>query len=216
VEAKTVESGYLERVTAYFIEKRGRGAFVSPADLALLVEWERAGVPVSAVAQGIDRAVDAFGEVRSVRGCRRFIVAEVERLGPRVIPRPTSSGEELRPALEAALFSLDDLRRKHPRANEAFLRASKRLNGVLETVTEGGFDSSAAVVEELAIIEDGLADDLTDSLPPDELTALDERVRKDLDDYKKRMEPAEFEATVKATVRAAVLRRFGARGVLII
>lgn len=214
MEAKTVESEYLERVTAYFIEKRGRGTFVSPADLALLVEWERAGVPVSAVARGIDQAVDAFGEVRSVRGCRRFIAVEVKRLGARVIPRPTSSGEELRPALEAALFSLDDLRRKHPGANDAFLRASKRLNGVLETVTEGGFDSPAAVVEELAIIEDGLADDLTESFPPDDLAVLDERVRNNLDDYKKRMEPAEFEATVGATVRAAVLRRFGARGVL--
>lgn len=214
METKTIENEYLERVTAYFVEKRGRGTFVSPADLALLLEWERAGVPVSAVARGIDRAVEAFGEVRSVRGCRRFIVAEVERLGTRVIPRPTSSGEELRPALEAALFTLDDLRGKHLNADEAFLRASKRLNGVLEAVTEGGFDSPAAVVEELAIIEDGLADDLIAAIPSGELDAFDEQVRDNLDEYEKRMKPAEFEATVDATVRAAVLRRFGARGVL--
>jgi hypothetical protein len=214
METRTAEKEYLELVAAYFVHKRGRGTFVSPADLALLLEWERAGVPAPAVAKGIDRAFEAFGEVRSVRGCRRFIAEEVERLGPRVIPRPTSSANELRPALEAVLFSLDNLGRKHPRASEAFLRASKRLNGVLETVTEDGFESAAAVIEELAIIEDNLADDLSTSLPPEELTGIKQRIEAEMEPYRAKMDGTEFNATVEAAVRATVLRRFDARGVL--
>jgi hypothetical protein len=129
-------------------------------------------------------------------------------------PRSTSSVNELRPALEAALFSLDDLGRKHPGVSEAFLQASKRLNGVLETITEDGFESPAAVIEELAIVEDNLADDLGKSLSPEELAGLKKRIEEEMEPYKAKMDGTEFKATVEATVRATVLRRFDARGVL--
>jgi hypothetical protein len=214
METRTAESGYLEQVTAHFIEKRGRGTFVSPADLALLLEWERAGVPASAIAGGIDRTLEAFGEVRSVRGCRRFIVEEVERLGARVIPSASTSTDELRPALEAVLFSLDDLAQRFPEARDAFIRASARVNGVIEMLTKGEFDSPATLVEELALIEDGLADDLTKLILPEELNELKKRIENEMAPYLEKMDRTRFKATLEATVRASILRRFNARGIL--
>lgn len=70
---------YLEHVTTYWVGLAGRGAALSSADLALVRQWEAAGLPADAVCRALRRAAES-------RSGRRTSLADcayaVERLEP--------------------------------------------------------------------------------------------------------------------------------------
>jgi len=51
-----MDTAYLAAVERAFLQRAGRGLMLSPADIALVTQWARAGVPVSVVLEGIDAA----------------------------------------------------------------------------------------------------------------------------------------------------------------
>ncbi len=57
---------YFTEIEEYFWRKRGAHMLVSPLDWAILETWQKAGIPVSAVMKGIDRAFESYA--RSRRG----------------------------------------------------------------------------------------------------------------------------------------------------
>ena len=60
---------YYSEIEEYFWKKRGAHLLVSPLDWAIMETWQKAGVPVSAVLKGIDRAFESYQ--RSRRGAGR-------------------------------------------------------------------------------------------------------------------------------------------------
>ena len=57
---------YYTEIEEYFLKKRGAHLLVSPLDWAILETWQRAGISVSAVQRGSDRAFESYQ--RSRRG----------------------------------------------------------------------------------------------------------------------------------------------------
>lgn len=65
---------YVQRVSDYFIERRGRGVAISSSDEDLLLRWERQGVPIVDVLHGIDLAFQsAKRPPRSLGEVRRYL-----------------------------------------------------------------------------------------------------------------------------------------------
>lgn len=57
---------YYTEIEEYFWKKRGAHLLVSPLDWAIMETWQKAGVPLEAALQGIDRAFESYE--RSRRG----------------------------------------------------------------------------------------------------------------------------------------------------
>ncbi|MBZ5528310.1 MAG: hypothetical protein LAN71_10475 [Acidobacteriia bacterium] len=62
---------YYSEIEEYFWKKRGAHLLVSPIDWAIMESWQQAGVPLSAVCKGIDRAFESYQ--RSRRGAGRAL-----------------------------------------------------------------------------------------------------------------------------------------------
>ena len=57
---------YFTEIEEHFWKKRGAHLLVSPLDWAIMETWQKAGVPLEAALQGIDRAFESYQ--RSRRG----------------------------------------------------------------------------------------------------------------------------------------------------
>jgi hypothetical protein len=63
---------YFTEIEEYFWQKRGAHLLVSPLDWAIVETWQKAGIPLSAVLKGIDRAFESFARSRRAVGGRQL------------------------------------------------------------------------------------------------------------------------------------------------
>lgn len=78
-------ASFHEKVQDAFVAYRGAGVSLSAADLELLDAWAAKEVPFEVVARGLRKAAEAAlwdssdgeGRLRSLRGCRRQVEAEI-------------------------------------------------------------------------------------------------------------------------------------------
>lgn len=81
--------GYCEAIEREFFRLKGRSGMLSPEDFGRVRSWHGAGVPLSAVVEGIKLAFDDRGsgrdlgieEVNSLGYCEPFISEVVARRG---------------------------------------------------------------------------------------------------------------------------------------
>lgn len=73
-------SRYFQEIARHFLAKRGAPFFLSARDLDLVSSWERAGIPLPVVLEGIEKALDvpragspAKGKIMSLSFCRRAV-----------------------------------------------------------------------------------------------------------------------------------------------
>jgi len=101
---------YFTEVEEHFQKARGTGLFLlSPLDWALIETWKNAGVPLAAVARGIDTAFEKWRArkrktrtVNSLAYCAQEVLAEAEAM---------AGGTTRQPSKDAAPpFSIDELR----------------------------------------------------------------------------------------------------------
>ena len=63
---------YFTEIEEYFWQKRGAHLLVSPIDWAIVETWQKAGIPLSAVLKGIDRAFESYARSRRAAGGRQL------------------------------------------------------------------------------------------------------------------------------------------------
>ena len=63
---------YFTEIEEYFWQKRGAHLLVSPLDWAIVETWQKAGIPVSVVLKGIDRAFESYARSRRAAGGRQL------------------------------------------------------------------------------------------------------------------------------------------------
>jgi hypothetical protein len=63
---------YFTEIEEYFWRKRGAHLLVSPLDWAIVETWQKAGIPLSAVLKGIDRAFESYARSRRAAGGRQL------------------------------------------------------------------------------------------------------------------------------------------------
>jgi hypothetical protein len=63
---------YFTEIEEYFWQKRGGHLLVSPLDWAIVETWQKAGIPLSAVLKGIDRAFESYARSRRAASGRQL------------------------------------------------------------------------------------------------------------------------------------------------
>lgn len=59
-ETRTNKESYYQTIAREFIGRRGAPFYLSPKDVALIEGWEKAGVPLNTVLEGMDKAIENF------------------------------------------------------------------------------------------------------------------------------------------------------------
>jgi hypothetical protein len=129
---------YFTEIEEYFWKKRGAHILVSPLDWAILETWQSAGIPISAVLKGIDRAFESYArsrrgqsgrQLKSLGYCVEAVLdaAEEEKeaaagTGPSV--------DSARPTKEQ--FSREEVKRFLSRNAEALARGADKISGQAE------------------------------------------------------------------------------------
>jgi hypothetical protein len=139
---------YYTEIEEYFWRKRGAHLLVSPLDWAIVETWQQAGISLTAVLKGIDRAFESYA--RSRRGAGRplkslaYCASAV--LDAAAEEKETSAGTGPRAKTETRdeTFSREELRAYFVRNRERFERAAEKLvanpgqEGLAEKLQETG------------------------------------------------------------------------------
>ncbi len=200
------DGDFVAAVAEHFVNRRGRGTMLSPADLACLADWERAGVGAAVVIRGIDEAFRRGGEIRSLRQCRWAVEEELhrgqagarspgdDRLGEKSLDEKLAS---LAAALEDAARDAADARAKAAIHDAA--AAARKLAAGAET------GNAVKVQNELDEIENGLFTEIENTLTAGDAADLERDARGEL-------RGRELEADVaRRTVRAIKTRKLRER-----
>ena len=171
---------YFTEIEDYFWRKRGAHLLVSPLDWAIVETWQKAGIPLGAVLQGIDRAFESWQRSRRAAGGRQlkslaYCVDAVADAAAEAAEAAVGAGPQVKsskPAEEP--FSRDEIR-KYLERNAARLRAASLKLG--ETA-----DKPTAAVPALAARFEDTAKRLEELLP-----LLDSPAMPDLEDLERRL-----------------------------
>ena len=157
---------YFTEIEDYFWRKRGAHLLVSPLDWAIVETWQKAGIPLGAVLQGIDRAFESWQRSRRAAGGRQlkslaYCVDAVADAAAEAAEAAVGAGPEVKSARPVAeTFSRDELR-KYLERNAARLRAasvklheSKKKTAVTVSTLAARFEETATRLEEVLLLLD--------------------------------------------------------------
>jgi hypothetical protein len=171
---------YFTEIEEYFWRKRGAHLLVSPLDWAIVETWQKAGIPLTAVLKGIDRAFESWARSRRAAGGRQlkslaYCVDAVLDAADEAKEAATGTGPEI-PASRCAAepFSREELQ-KYLARNAAKLRAAVQKQRPARASLAARFEESSARLEEILPLLDPAAPlDLEDL--ERRLTVLEEKL----------------------------------------
>jgi hypothetical protein len=207
---------YFTEIEEYFWRKRGAHLLVSPLDWAIVETWQKAGIPLSAVMKGIDRAFESFARSRRAAGGRQLKTlsycveavldaAEEEKETAAGAGPVTSAG-----AKAEETFSRDALRAffnknaERLSASSAAVRASQpeltsrldesngRLADLLPLLDSPGAVDLEDLERRLTVIEEKLTAALTAGAPEDFLLDIRREMDHQLAPYRRKMNAAQL------------------------
>ena len=159
---------YYTEIEEHFWKKRGAHLLVSPLDWAIVETWQKAGIPLGVVLQGIDRAFESWQRSKRAAGGRQlkslaYCVDAVLDAATEAQEAGAGTGPELKrtgPAAEP--FSRAELR-KYLERNAARLRAAAEKQQAKHAALAERLRETAHRIEELLpMIESPAALDLED------------------------------------------------------
>jgi hypothetical protein len=202
---------YFTEIEEYFWQKRGAHLLVSPLDWAIVETWQKAGIPLSAVLKGIDRAFESYARSRRGAGGRQlkslsYCVDAV--LDAAEEEKETTAGSGPTPAgsnQEGATFSPDILRAFFHRNQERLLKADSavrpsqpelasriveartRIAELLPLLDSPGSLDLEDLERRLTVIEEKLTAALTASAPEEFLLEIRREMDRQLAPYRRKM-----------------------------
>jgi hypothetical protein len=145
---------YFTEIEEYFWRKRGAHLLVSPLDWAIVETWQKAGVPLTAVLKGIDRAFESWSRSRRAAGGRQlkslaYCVDAVLDAAAEASEAAAGTGPEVKPTKPAAEpFSREELR-KYLERNAARLRAAAEKRRATQGALASRLEETARRIDEL-------------------------------------------------------------------
>jgi hypothetical protein len=171
---------YFTEIEEYFWRKRGAHLLVSPLDWAIVETWQKAGIPLSVVLKGIDRAFESWSRSRRAAGGRQLksltycveavldAAAEVQEAAAGSGPEPGGSQASSEP------FSREELR-KYLERNSARVRIAAEKQRGLRPALAARLDETANRLKDLLpLVDSPSALDLEDL--ERRLTVLEEKL----------------------------------------
>lgn len=207
---------YFTEIEEYFWQKRGAHLLVSPLDWAIVETWQKAGIPLSAVLKGIDRAFESYARSRRAASGRPLKTlsycidavleaAEEEKetaagMGPVAASKARADETFSRDALRAYLLGNAerlsaasarlpaDQSGLAPRVDEA--RA--RLTDLLPLADSAGSLELEDLERRLTVIEEKLTAALTAGAPEEFLLEIRREMDHQLAPYRRKMSSAQL------------------------
>jgi hypothetical protein len=171
---------YFTEIEEYFWRKRGAHLLVSPLDWAIVETWQKAGVPLTAVLKGIDRAFESWSRSRRAAGGRQlkslaYCVDAVLDAAAEASEAAAGASPEVKPTKPAAEpFSREEVK-KYLERNAARLRAAAETRRATHAQLAAHVEEAARRIDELLpLIEPPAALDLEDL--ERRLTVLEEKL----------------------------------------
>jgi len=171
---------YFTEIEEYFWQKRGAHLLVSPLDWAIVETWQKAGIPLSAVLKGIDRAFENFARSRRAAGGRQlktlaYCVDAVLDAAEEVKETAAGAGPSAARKQETAEpFSREELRSFFSRNAERISNAASVLHAKQPELAKRVEESRLRLDEMLPLIDTPGALDLEDL--ERRLTVLEEKL----------------------------------------
>jgi hypothetical protein len=191
---------------AAFVARRGTPFLLSPKDFALLKEWRALGVPIEAVAAGIDEAFTrreergATGRVNSLSYCRDAVLSAWERRSETAVGRGSGRAEvesvDVRTRLARLAEALDAVAHVHPDLTGRIDSAERSLDRLAASGKIPG-----EVETSLARLDRRLTNDLFDALSDERRSRLESRVDELLARVRVKMDRETEEKTRRALIR---------------
>ena len=220
LRAELPEDNYYASIEAYFVQRRGAPLFISPAEWQLVWNWERAGIPLRVVKEGIDRVFDrprTPQKRRKLGYCRQTVEALFRRF--RESRLGDDEAEDDRCGAERHLNELVGRLRQLAASSKSALASSEatraaasleRHLGRLSELAKGDFSRALPEIEnELGRTEDRLLDSFERTLGETESGALFRDSEASLRSYRDRMPQKVYDAAVKSAYRRRLRARMG-------
>jgi hypothetical protein len=172
---------YFTEIEEHFWKKRGAHLLVSPLDWAIMETWQKAGVPLEAALQGIDRAFESYQRSRRSAGkplkslayCTDAVLdAAEERQEAAAGAQPVTRAEKKEP------FSRLELLAYLKRNAELLRRAAARQEATQPHFTKFLLEVAEKLASSEALLEAPGTMDLEDM--ERRLTILDEKIHASL------------------------------------
>jgi hypothetical protein len=201
---------YFTEIEEYFWRKRGAHLLVSPLDWAIVETWQKAGIPLTAVLKGIDRAFESWGRSRRAAGGRQLkslaycvdavldAAAETQEAaagtGPEAKSAPKTepfSREELKQYLERNCTRLGAAAATHRRAHAAIAArlddAAKRLQEAIPLIDTPGALDLEDLERRFTVLEEKLTASLSSDAPEEILLNIRREMDRSLAAYRRKM-----------------------------
>ncbi len=218
---------YYRAIEEEFVRRRGAAMLLSPRDWALIGDWQKAGIPLRIVLQGIANVFDSFERratrsrrINSLAYCRQEVLALHElylHLSAADAGRP-GGGEEAVERNRAIARHLGRLargvRRAMAVASESRLDplvtslalVASELKRLRKEMKADSFDP-AGLEEQLRRLDEGILEATRRLLPADVLCAEEAEVNQALAPEARRMTPEAFASTSRALLARRLRQR---------
>jgi hypothetical protein len=224
---------YFTEIEDYFWRKRGAHLLVSPLDWAIVETWQKAGIPVTAVLKGIDRAFESWSRSRRAAGGRQlkslaYCVDAVLDAAAEAAEAAAGAGPEVKHArLAAEPFSRDELR-KYIERNAARLRAAaekrrashaplaarleetaKRLDESLPLLDSPGALDLEDLERRMTVLEEKLSATLSSEADEEALLLVRREMDRSLAPYRRKMSAAQLAQLERQYTQKRLFEHFG-------
>lgn len=202
---------YFTEIEEYFWRKRGAHLLVSPLDWAIVETWQKAGIPLSAVLKGIDRAFESWARSRRAAGGQQlkslaYCVDAVLDAAAEAREASAGTGPQVRSSRSAAEpFSREELsayfrrnagklrgvaekqRTVHPALASRLEETARRLEEMLVFFDPAALLDLEDLERRLTVLEEKLASALVADAREDELLAIRREMDRSLAPYRRKM-----------------------------
>jgi hypothetical protein len=205
---------YYTEIEEHFWRKRGAHLLVSPLDWAILETWQQAGIPLTAVLKGIDRAFESYS--RSRRGAGKplkslaYCVDAVLEAAEQEKEIAAGKGPEVPRAKRTETFSATELKTYFARNRERLAKASQtarldqseiaartaeaseRLAALATVLDAPGALDLEDLERRLTVIEEKLTAAMRASAPDETLVGIRRDLDRQLAPYRGKMTAAQL------------------------
>jgi hypothetical protein len=223
---------YFTEIEEHFWRKRGAHLLVSPLDWAIVETWQKAGIPLSAVLKGIDRAFESWGRSRRAAGGRQlkslaYCVDAVLDAAAEAQEAAAGSGPEVKSARAAQPFSGGELKQYMAR-NSSRLQASAEKLRAAHAAIAARIDETAKRIEEMAplleapgeldledlerrltVLEEKLNAALSADADEETLLAIRREIDRSLAPYRRKMSAEQLSQLERQYMQKRLFEHFG-------
>jgi len=223
---------YFTEIEEHFQRRRGTALLLSTLDWALIETWKEAGIPLAAVARGIDEAFDRYDarptktrKVNSLAYCAQEVLAAAEDMQEAAVGTKAAGAESASAAGAAgdAGFSGDEIA-------AFFVKTAQQLSAAnLPEAARAVAVSSASALRELAVglrgvaakpppleelerrltvMEEKLFAVLVGATPDEMLLRIRTEADKELAPYKRKMSAAQIEQLLRQYTHKRLLELY--------